>query len=289
MSWLFSRALVEASSAGSCSAGAPSAPSSATPTPQAFLWRVKTTAHWRRFPSGMTCAPLTADHGAAVLTWCLEAFRVRTPALQERALALTRESSPGCGERWPASLARYDRDSSSWRTAQRSLLEASDACSVTWQRWGMMRDGASYPLPTRARGISARGSGSLLPTLTVCGNNNRKGASPTSGDGLATALHQWPTLMASDATGGPGHTGQGGSNLRTAVAKLLPTLTVNDSKNSNPPSQRERNTPPLNVVAGGPLNPTWLEWFMGWPVGWTGLEPLETDKWQQWRRSHGVP
>ena len=28
----------------------------------------------------------------------------------------------------------------------------------------------------------------LLPTPTVCGNHNRKGASPTSGDGLATAV-----------------------------------------------------------------------------------------------------
>ena len=29
---------------------------------------------------------------------------------------------------------------------------------------------------------------------------------------------------------------------------------------------------------GGKLNPMWVEWLMGWPLGWTDLKPLETDK-----------
>ena len=35
------------------------------------------------------------------------------------------------------------------------------------------------------------------------------------------------------------------------------------------PSQMKRNTPPLNAVAGGALNPVWVEWLMGYPIGWT--------------------
>jgi DNA (cytosine-5)-methyltransferase 1 len=31
-------------------------------------------------------------------------------------------------------------------------------------------------------------------------------------------------------------------------------------------------------LATGALNPTWVEWLMGWPLGWTDLKPLETDK-----------
>ncbi len=42
-------------------------------------------------------------------------------------------------------------------------------------------------------------------------------------------------------------------------------------------------------ATGGHLNPTWVEWLMGWPVGWTDLKPLETDKFPQWRHSHGKP
>jgi hypothetical protein len=42
-----------------------------------------------------------------------------------------------------------------------------------------------------------------------------------------------------------------------------------------------------SCVDGGKLNPTWVEWLMGWPMTWTALQPLETAKFQQWLRSHG--
>jgi DNA (cytosine-5)-methyltransferase 1 len=32
-----------------------------------------------------------------------------------------------------------------------------------------------------------------------------------------------------------------------------------------------RNSDSLNVVAGGALNPTWVEWLMGFPDGWTDI------------------
>ena len=37
----------------------------------------------------------------------------------------------------------------------------------------------------------------------------------------------------------------------------------------------------------GRLNPTWVEWFMGWPMGWTDCEPLETDRFREWLQQHG--
>ena len=37
----------------------------------------------------------------------------------------------------------------------------------------------------------------------------------------------------------------------------------------------------------GTLNPTWVEWLMGWPLEWTALKPLETARFQQWRHLHG--
>jgi hypothetical protein len=40
--------------------------------------------------------------------------------------------------------------------------------------------------------------------------------------------------------------------------------------------------------ASGQLNPTWVEWLMGWPLGWTDLKPLETDKFLSWQQQHGV-
>lgn len=253
MSWLFSRALVEESSAGICLDGAACALWSETPTPQACSWLGRTTGASRLSRSGMTCAPLTAGHGEALLTWCLADSRARTSASQEEVQASTARA-PASGGTWPASLARYDLASSSWRTHQRSLVEGLDEFSATWPRWGTMRGGEFSALTMPAHVTSAIGSGSSLwqdvdslPTPTVCGNYNRKGASKTSGDGLATVAHR------------------------------LPTPAVNDSK----------NTQPLDAVVGGPLNPPWVEWVMGWPIGWTALEPLETGRFRQWLDSHG--
>ena len=64
---------------------------------------------------------------------------------------------------------------------------------------------------------------------------------------------------------------------------LWPTPTVQDSENDAGPSQWKRNSYPLNVevhrangktatTKTGKLNPTWVEWLMGFPTGWTDLE-----------------
>jgi hypothetical protein len=48
-----------------------------------------------------------------------------------------------------------------------------------------------------------------------------------------------------------------------------------------------KNPADCNAQNGGRLNPTWVEWLMGWPLGWTDLRPLETDRFQQWQQQHG--
>jgi len=79
------------------------------------------------------------------------------------------------------------------------------------------------------------------------------------------------------------------SNLREQI--MWPTVTAQDSKNNAGPSQFVRNTKPLNVEAvchshpdpkaigteSQPvLNPQFVEWLMGWPIGWTEFAPVET-------------
>ena len=38
----------------------------------------------------------------------------------------------------------------------------------------------------------------------------------------------------------------------------------------------------------GRLNPMWVEWLMGWPVGMTDLRPLGTDKFREWQQQHSL-
>jgi hypothetical protein len=38
---------------------------------------------------------------------------------------------------------------------------------------------------------------------------------------------------------------------------------------------------------GGSLNPTWVEWLLGWPLGWTDCAVSGMAKFQEWRKWHG--
>jgi hypothetical protein len=98
----------------------------------------------------------------------------------------------------------------------------------------------------RGHGIDLPLYAQLYPTPTVHGDHNKKGASARSSDGLATFVKK----------------------------QIYPTPTANDAKNNAPPSQHTENgrhSNPLNVAAGGALNPAWVEWLMGFPSGWTEL------------------
>lgn len=75
--------------------------------------------------------------------------------------------------------------------------------------------------------------------------------------------------------------------------------TVKSTIRSDCQSERLRNAPDLVSVIkmrplpdgtmppqDGLLNPEWVEWFMGWPIGWTELKPLAMGKFQEWQRQH---
>ena len=167
MSWHFSRALVEEYSAASSSDGARSAPSSGNPTLQAYLSPDRMTAFSRLSRFGMTFAPLMDDLGEELLTWFRAGFPVRTSALQGGATDLT-ESGRDSGEKCGESLAKYDPDTSSWKTAQRSLFEDSTLSLGTWPRWGSIRNGELFPRQIPGHLTNAKGSGSWpTPTKSV--------------------------------------------------------------------------------------------------------------------------
>ena len=174
------------------------------------------------------------------------------------------ESEPGstepdrdCGANLPVSLASYDQDSLSWKTFQRCVFGGWIEYSETWPRSGMMLSGIAYQLKPSAPIIAGIGCSLLQqwPTPTVNGNYNKKGLSKTSGDGLATAVQKWPTPTARDYK----DTGRPEMLAKYAHKKRL-ACSVAASDTSKP----------------GSLNPDWVEWLMGFPIGWTDLGALET-------------
>lgn len=207
----------------------------------------------------------------------------RTSALQALGLGLT-ERAAAYGLKFKDLLANYDHASSTWKTSQRCLVGGWTAFSETFPSSGLMLSGTLFRLPPLERAIDVDESGlwptpttdsasdrstpyaqggmplalsvKLWPTPTVCGNHNRKGLSKTSGDGLATAVKMWPTLSASDNRD-RGNLGMPAIQRRAEKGKqLMPSMVVSETS--------------------GALNPTWVEWLMGFPIGWTDLEPSET-------------
>lgn len=155
------------------------------------------------------------------------------------------------------SLANYDHDTQSWKTLEPSLFEDSMQFSGRLPKSGTMRNGKIYAPQTWERRTEGNESG------------------------------LWRTPQAANATQGPKspekfmrclETNESMITLTDQV-RMWPTPTVNDSINSTlPPSQITRDNLPGALLRNGQcgqLNPTWVEWLMGYPLGWTASNALE--------------
>lgn len=131
----------------------------------------------------------------------------------------------------------------------------------------------------------------LWPTLTEAAADG--GQTSRSGDRknellLGGMMRTMPTLTAQDATGRKWQYGNKARTKRTLTlaGRILPTLKSRDYRSGShldsDRMQKKSNgtwhSPDLNnvIAPGGSLNPTWLEWFMGVPTGWTELEDSAT-------------
>lgn len=308
MSFIFSRALVEEFLLVSCSGVDAFAPLSAIPTPKRSLSLGRTTERLRLSRFGMTFELLTDDHGAELLMSWLEDFPVKTSALREQAMALT-ANAPVSGPKWCGSFAKFDRAESRWKTHQCSLLGDWDEFLETWPRWGSMRNGESFLRPTWTPPTFESESGSPVIYPTPCavdtGSFFNQSASPNAAKrptlGAMAKHNLWPTPC---AMVGASHLSFRATDGRTKPNKLggavahamWPTPCASASKGSSPAaltrkSGKSRATDRIDhaVMAsdGGQLNPEWVEWLMGWPIGHTALEPLATAKYLEWQQQHG--
>lgn len=358
MSWHFSAALTAAYanshsspeqgggfSAVTYSGGGASAQSSLTPTHGMFWCPDRTTDASRRSRSGMMYEPLTGTHGEELLTWFQEGFRVKTSLLpgRERDLA---ESGRDSGRRWHGSFARYDPDTSSWKTPQLSLVADLELFSETWPRWGTMQNGECWArsmpeLPTAesASGLwatpCAQEQGMIVPERADelgwewrgTAYYDAKGVKKNSS--LTHQVRRFPTPVANDAKKAMPPSEAKRNSLTGAMVRMYPTPTAQDAKNSTLPlSLRERDSLPgfllrsggeqtrqtwptprasADTLNGGlghrqklqengltgsdryALNPNWVEWLMGFPIGWSDCGDSGTRRFQAWCVSHGIP
>jgi DNA (cytosine-5)-methyltransferase 1 len=297
MSWLYSQALGEAYLGENFSDGEQSAPLNGNPIQQAYCAPDKMTGFSRLSRFGMTYKPLTESRGEELLTLYLAGFHAKTSAQQEKAQELTVNEAE-CGEKWRASFTKYDLDTSSWKTHQCSLLGDLEEFLETWPQWGLMRDGECWEQQTLEQTIRGTESGLSPNGVDRFHTPNTTGLDGGSNSRKALKKRQemWPTPCATDHKGA-GKTGTLRDRLDYAAERgatksktyTWPTpRTKGMCGGSGAWAQLKANTTieearAMGAGNGGKLNPTWVEWLMGWPPEWTDLKPLETDK------SHCVP
>ncbi len=203
------------------------------------------------------------------------------------ASARAMQTNAGSGLSLGASFAKLDPDGSWLRTyqgySQLTLDGSLEAFSQTWPRSGSMRNGTVSELPTSApRTYGSASSSSHIPTPTRAAEAPNLGSNKTSWPrSLIEYANEpmYPTPQAHDAgKGDPARVGRygtkhGGRNLNDEV--LLPTPQANGWKGPNYSGSGSQSSMGLATQAGGQLNPTWVEWLMGFPLEWTDLEDSE--------------
>jgi len=201
-----------------------------------------------------------------------------------------RENAPPSGESSPESLASLGPDGLWLRMYQgcfQVMMDGSlETFSGTWPRSGTMRNGTVYQRQPLVPLTDVTGC-SLLPTPTA-----REWGSNTymreRGLTRMDCYRMWPTPRAANP----------GSRITSKGGKVL-AQEVEIAEGIRNPLTRERwptpraqaraacfvrdggNRSNLEEIVGergsiGQLNPTWVEWLMGFPTGWTDCDASET-------------
>ena len=223
---------------------------------------------------------------------------------------LSRQSSrPLC------SLRTYqDCFQQQWTTEQGDLFTTLELFSETWPKAGTMLNGVCWEQMMSERHTTENDCGysEFIPTPNTMDHlpvrseeamerqfsTSRKGR--TAPGNLREWIHpnMWPTPKASDPNQSVTEKeikskkkrGYGLSLPQAVKATMFPTPTAADNRDRGGPStpaiarrKEKGKSIELSMTVDGALNPMWVEWLMGWPIGHTDLKPSEMDKFQsQW-------
>jgi hypothetical protein len=159
---------------------------------------------------------------------------------------------------WPTPTAHPDNSNKNGKFKNPTLGDA-------------VRDRETWPTPV----ASDAWTGDLKSTQQTEGSRHSLN--------LSTAVQKWPTPTASDWKGrGPNSKQQG---LSEVVKYPTPTYgklaggtggfnQIEELYSTGQVTLEEKKA--MQAGNGGRLNPTWVEWLMGFPTGWTDLEDSET-------------
>ena len=298
MAWLFVPGLGESSSG--CGSPCPTIEPCVTwrgkpmrPQRLSAAWK---TAAWLRRLSGMTLPPSTAARGVAEFISSLPAFRASRSV--PPACGVASRTNAGSGRISSGSFARYDRRRCSWRMCPKSGKTRSPWSSAHWPLSGSMRNGTCFLRPAAEPRINGSGCFCWLTPRASDASRGRTDLAKTVALGRMQLRDQvrLPSPTAYDATpGGPGNHHHGlGYRARfnlwptpNATGMLRGEKYTHASYLRSVANGHSRHLT-QEAAPGGLLNPTWVEWLMGWPLGWTDCRRAATASFRKWLRAHGA-
>lgn len=183
------------------------------------------------------------------------------------------------GRRCYGLFASYPRHTSWQKTFLDCFLStmepSSRLCVLTWKvqdtRYSrsIIRLQASVP---RTNGTEY----SLLPTATTIDTERLDNHVKSN---LRDVVRMYPTPIAAESKRGDYQYDQGDKTkprlTLQGIARMVATPDANCWKGGNRKAQL--TDPKYGITPnGGQLNPTWVEWLMGFPAGWTDLSSSET-------------
>ncbi len=264
---------------------------------------------WIRHLFGMTLPPLAGTNG--VTSWTLSTLAYRVSHIQwpddnkgNRTIGTSGPSSSAssvkCGPPWCSSrmsqdsLPGFDLSEINYRAwvtslrqgySQRQKLEAptNDSDSSSWRSPGST-DGEGGVMEVRPSG-SRRGHYKLrdqvgayarnqypTPSKTPYGSSQNEGQVPHDRPSRGTpSLETWAKNWATPAhrdwrsPNGKPYQDRGGGKKGEQLQNQVHFLQAQETQQRGQQSSRN----------GRKLNPVFVEWLMGYPIGWTAFEPVE--------------
>ena len=289
MAWIFFRELVGSASL-SALGSEPSPIVKVSDSPRVSYCRRCDEVTLTKHQYGTMCE-LSSERCYRKSTSSAAAFHAKTSALRDVAKAW-RASEAAFSLRSSGSQKKSSRHSSFLKTSLRSAQEDLVESCASYPSSGMIAGGRLYQPPNLVPRTLDGGGSCLVPTPlgSDSGTNVGGGAGRTGRvrPSLSTMARKnlWPTPRANDAEKRGDFDLHNQRNGLPAAAKMWPTPMASEGSKGGPGRKFGDGTLSLSAQAhaltpgGGQLNPTWVEWLMGYPLGWTVCEGSEI----QWCR-----
>lgn len=200
------------------------------------------------------CYPLATAAPRTNVRECGSSEKMQTPCSHDSFDMYLKDSSTSKFDSARLGLAGYVKK---WPTPQSRDFKSGMASRVE-RSWRNLNDWVTkYPTPCRMDYKGAGKTGTFRDRLDYAVELGR------------TKSNVYPTPRTNGMCGGSGAWAQMGRLAREGKM-----------------TDKERHQ--IGAGNGGHLNPDWVEWLMGWPIGWTASKPLEMDRFQSWRQGRFV-